>query len=48
MVPSFALTGSSEIFQKRLHQASEGLEGVRCIADDIIIWGRTDEELDGF
>lgn len=37
---------SSEIFQKRLHDALEGLEGVRCIADDVIIWGQTDEEQD--
>ena len=42
----FGLKVSSEIFQKRLHHALEGLEGVRCIADDVIIWGRTDEEHD--
>ena len=40
----FGLMVSSEIFQKRLHQALEGLEGVRCIADDVLIWGRTDDE----
>ena len=34
------------IFQKRLHQALEGLEGVRCIADDVIVWGRSNEEHD--
>ena len=33
---------SSEIFQKRLHQALEGLEGIQCIADDILLYG--DEE----
>ena len=42
----FGLKVSSEIFQQRLHHALEGLEGVRCIADDVIIWGRTDEEHD--
>ena len=42
----FGLKVSSEIFQKRLHQALEGLPGVRCIADDVIIWGRSDEEHD--
>ena len=42
----FGLTVSSEIFQKRLHQALESLEGVRCIADDVLIWGRTDNEHD--
>ena len=41
----FGLTASSEIFQKR-HQALEGLEGVRCIADDVLIWGCTDGEHD--
>ncbi|XP_038055804.1 uncharacterized protein K02A2.6-like [Patiria miniata] len=40
----FGLKVSSEIFQKRLHQALDGLEGVRCVADDIIIWGRDVEE----
>ena len=34
---------SSEIFQKRLHQALDGPDGVRCVADDIIIWGKDDE-----
>lgn len=42
----FGLKVSSEIFQKRLHQALEGLEGVRCIADDVIVWGRSNEEHD--
>ena len=40
----FGLKVSSEIFQKRLIQALEGLDGVRCIADDIVVWGRNDEE----
>ena len=30
---------SSEIFQKRLLQALEGLVGIACIADDILIYG---------
>ena len=42
----FGLKVSSEIFQKRLHQALDGLEGVRCIADDVIVWGRSNEEHD--
>ena len=37
---------SSEIFQKRLHQALEGLEGVRCVADNVLIWDCTDEKHD--
>ena len=42
----FGLTVSREIFQKRLHQALEGPEGIRCIADDVIVWGRSNEEHD--
>ena len=36
---SFGLSVSSEIFQKRLVQALEGIVGVACIADDILIYG---------
>ncbi|CAB3998069.1 Hypothetical predicted protein [Paramuricea clavata] len=39
----FGLNVSSEIFQKRLNQELVGLEGVRCIADDILVYG-TDEK----
>ena len=35
----FGLSVSSEIFQKRLLQALEGLVGIACIADDILIYG---------
>ena len=35
----FGLSASYEIFQKRLHQALEGLLGVTCIADDILVYG---------
>ena len=42
----FAFNVSSEIFQKRLCQALEGLPGVLCIADDIIIHGKDDQEHD--
>ena len=35
----FGLNVSSEIFQSRLNEALEGLEGVLCIADDILIYG---------
>ena len=38
----FGLSASSEIFQKRLHQALEGLLGVACIADDILVYGAGD------
>ena len=44
----FGLKVSSEIFQKRLQQALEGLEGIECVADDIILYGvgETKEEAD--
>ena len=40
------LSASSEIFQKGLHQALEGLMGVACIVDDILVYevGDTLEE----
>eukprot|EP00057_Strongylocentrotus_purpuratus_P007672 XP_011662146.1 PREDICTED: uncharacterized protein K02A2.6-like [Strongylocentrotus purpuratus] len=45
----FGLKVSSEIFQKKLQQALAGLEGVECVADDIIVFGvgSTDEEAEG-
>ena len=36
----FGVKVSSEVFQKRLHQAIEGLEGCVCVADDVVIHGR--------
>ena len=35
----FGLSVSSEIFQKRVHQALEGLNAVLDIADDILVYG---------
>ena len=32
-------TDATEIFQKKLQQAIEGLEGVHCVADDIMLYG---------
>ena len=47
----FDLSVSSEIFQKQLHQEFQGLPGVKCIADDILIHGTCeadhDSNLDG-
>ena len=43
----FGLCVSSEIFQKHLHQELLGLPGVRCIADDVLIYGRDDADHDG-
>ena len=39
----FGLNVSSEIFQKRLNMALEGLEGVMCVAEDIIVYGTGDD-----
>jgi len=33
---------ASEIFQLRLHEAGEGLDGVYAIADDILVAGTGD------
>ena len=40
----YGLNVSSEIFQKRLCQALEGLDGTWCIADDIIIAGTCEKD----
>ena len=42
----FGLKVSSEIFQKRLIQAVENLAGVLCIADDVLIHGKTKDDHD--
>jgi transposase InsO family protein len=42
----FGLKVSSEIFQKRLIQALDNLTGVICVADDVLIFGKTLEEHD--
>ena len=42
----FGLNVSSEIFQKRLVQSLEGLKKVKCIADDLIVWGDDDPDHD--
>ena len=40
----FGLSASSEIFQKRVSQALEGLEGILNITDDILVYGVGDTE----
>ena len=40
----FGLVSSQDIFQKKIDQAYESLEGVEPIADDILIWGNSKEE----
>ncbi|XP_053389029.1 uncharacterized protein K02A2.6-like [Mercenaria mercenaria] len=40
------LSSSSEYFQKRMSQILEGIDGVLCQTDDILVYGRTSEEHD--
>ena len=42
----FGLNVSSEIFQRKLTESIAGLEGVVCVADDILIYGKDDDEHD--
>ena len=42
----FGTSVSSELFQKRLDQALEGLEGVIGVSDDIIVYGSNTEDHD--
>ena len=44
----FGLSVSSEIFQKRIHQALDGLPGLLDVHDDMVIYGAgdTDEQAD--
>ena len=41
---SFGVSSAAEIFQNTLSSAIEGLDGVRNISDDIIVFGRNQEE----
>ena len=42
----FGISVSAEIFQRKLLEALEGLPGIICIADDVIIYGKDEEEHD--
>ncbi|KAK7889208.1 hypothetical protein WMY93_024768 [Mugilogobius chulae] len=42
----FGLSSAPEHFQKRMQQILEGLEGVVCQMDDILIWGADQKEHD--
>lgn len=39
----FGLNVSSEIFQRKLDESLEGLDGVVCVADDILVYGDSEE-----
>jgi transposase InsO family protein len=42
----FGLSVSAEIFQRKLLEALRGLDGVVCIADDVVIHGKDESEHD--
>ncbi|KAL7861729.1 hypothetical protein SRHO_G00131700 [Serrasalmus rhombeus] len=43
----FGISSAPEHFQKRMTQLLEGLEGVLCQMDDVLIWGATQQQHDG-
>jgi len=42
----FGISSAPELFQRRMSTALEGLEGVVCLMDDILIHGKSKEEHD--
>lgn len=42
----FGISSAPEHFQKRMSRTLEGLEGVLCQMDDVLIWGATQKEHD--
>ncbi|KAE8284596.1 Retrovirus-related Pol polyprotein from transposon 17.6 Protease [Larimichthys crocea] len=42
----FGISSAPEHFQKRISRTLEGLEGVLCQMDDVLIWGATQREHD--
>ena len=42
----FGITSAPEIFQKRMSEILDGLDGVVCLIDDMLIFGATQDEHD--
>ena len=42
----FGISSAPEHFQRRMHSLLEGLDGVVCVLDDILVFGRTKHEHD--
>ena len=40
----FGITSAPEHFQKRMSKILQGLEGIVCLIDDILVYGKTQEE----
>ena len=43
---SFGINSSAEIFQKSIEEVLQGIEGVRNISDDIIVFGKSQDDHD--
>ena len=44
----FGICSAPEIFQRKMHQLIEGLSGVEVVADDLVIVGFGDNEVDAY
>ena len=42
----FGISSAPEVFQKAMTEHLEGLAGVECIIDDVLVWGTTSDEHD--
>ena len=42
----FGISSASEHFQRRMHSLLEGLDGVVCVMDDILVFGKTKQDHD--
>ena len=42
----FGINAASKVFQNAIQRAIQGLDGVKNIADDIIVWGNTQQQHD--
>ena len=42
----FGITSAPEHFQRRMNQILAGMEGIVCLIDDILVYGRTQDEHD--
>ena len=42
----FGISCAPELFQRRMNQMLEGLEGVVCLVDDVLVFGSNREEHD--
>ena len=43
---SFGISSAPELFQRRINQVLEGLSGVLCLMDDVLVFGETQDEHD--